>query len=140
MAAIISKFGPGTLSIGEVGTAIDISCQIEFASVQWDKTKDDDVMVLCGDVVPGATTRTATLSGHIFQDTSSATGIVQASWGALKGQTVPFKFVPNTADDVQVAGEVTVEPITVGSGEAGANMASDFEWDIVGEPTLSTVP
>lgn len=140
MVAHISKFGPGTLKIGEVGTEVDVSCQIEYASVQWDKSKDDDVTVLCGDVVPGATTRTATLSGHIFQDTSQPTGIVQQSWGALKGQTVPFVFIPNTVDDVQVKGDVTVEPITVGSGEAGANMASDFEWDIVGEPTLSTVP
>jgi hypothetical protein len=39
-----------------------------------------------------------------------------------------------------VSGDVTVEPITVGSGEAGANMASDFEWDIVGEPTLAALP
>ena len=52
--ATISKFGPGTLTIGEVGTPIDISCQIEYASVAWDKSKDDDVQVLCGDVVPGA--------------------------------------------------------------------------------------
>jgi hypothetical protein len=140
MAATISKFGPGTLKIGEVGTEIDISCQIEHAQVAWDKTKDDDVTVLCGDVVTGATTRTATLAGHIFQDTGQASGIVQASWGALKGQTVPFQFVPNTADAMAVTGEVTVEPITVGSGEAGANMASDFEWDIVGEPVLAALP
>ena len=139
MPAIISKFGPGTLNIGEVGTAIDISCQIEFASVAWDETKDDDVTVLCGDVIPGATTRTAVLKGRLFQDTSSATGIVQASWGALKGQTVPFVFVPNDDDAVQVTGDVTVKPLEVGSGEAGANMASDFEWNCVGEPALSPV-
>ena len=94
----ISRFGPGTLFIGETASAIDVSCQLEYGQVVWEANKDDDIQVLCGDVVPGATTLTAKLSGHVFQDTQDPAGIVQASWGALKGETVPFVFVPNTAD------------------------------------------
>ena len=140
MAATISKFGPGTLTVGEVATEIDLSCQIEYAQLASEASKDDDVVVLCGDTIPGATTRTYKLSGHIFQDTSDPAGIVMASWTTLKGVTVPFKFVPNTADDVAWSGELTIEPITVGSSEAAANMASDFEWNCVGEPIPATIP
>lgn len=137
MPAKVSKLGPGSLSIGEVGTEVDFSCQVEFAQVTWDKSKDDDVTVLCGDVVPGAITYTAKLKGKLFQDQSDAAGIVQFSW-ANKGTVVPFIFVPNDTDAVEVTGEVTMDPISVGSDTANANMKSDFEWDCVGEPELGT--
>lgn len=139
MPATVSRLGPGTLLIGEAGSEIDLSCQVQFCQIVWDKSKDDDITVLCGDVVAGATTRTAQLTGNLFQDTSDPTGIVQQSWGALKGATVPFTFIPNTVDAVEATGEVTIDPVTIGADEASANMASDFTWDIVGEPTLGAV-
>lgn len=138
MPAKVSKLGPGSLSIGAVGSEVDFSCQVENAQVQWDKSKDDDVTVLCGDVVPGATTYTAQLTGTLFQDTADPDGIVQFSW-ANKGTTQPFIFIPNTADAMQVTGELTIDPITVGDDTAGANMDSDFTWDCVGEPVLEPV-
>jgi hypothetical protein len=139
MAYKVHKLGPGTLTVGEVGAVIDISCQINNAVVEWDKDKDDDQTVLCGDVVPGSTTYTATLSGNLFQDLDDGDGIVAFSW-ANKGNAYPFEFVPNTAVGATVAGSVVVDPISVGGDEMKANMASDFEWDIVGEPTLTMGP
>lgn len=138
MPAKVSKLGPGSLSIGAVGSPIDFSCQVQNAQVQWDKSKDEDITVLCGDTVPGATTYTAQLTGTLFQDQQDAAGIVRYSW-ENKGATVPFTFVPNEADAVQVTGEVTIDPITVGDDAAGANMDSDFTWDCVGEPVLEDV-
>ncbi len=139
MTATVSKFGPGTLSIGEVGSEIDISCQIVNCQVTWDNSKDDDVVVLCGDTVAGAKTYTAKLAGNLFQDQSDPAGIVQFSWDN-KGTEAPFVFVPNEADAISVTGTVTIDPIDVGSGDGnGANMASDFEWDCVGEPVLGPV-
>jgi hypothetical protein len=138
MPATVSKLGPGSLSIGDVGSPVDFSCQVENCQVQWDKKSDDPIMVLCGEQVPGATTYTAQLTGTLFQDQADADGIVRYSW-ANKGTVVPFVFVPNTADGVQVSGEVTIDPITVGDDAAGANMDSDFTWDCVGEPVLEDV-
>ena len=139
MTATVSKFGPGTLSIGEVGSEIDISCQIVNCQVTWDNSKDDDIVVLCGDTVAGSKTYTAKLAGNLFQDQSDPAGIVQFSWDN-KGTEAPFVFVPNEADAVNVTGTVTIDPIDVGSADGnGANMASDFEWDCVGEPVLGTV-
>ncbi len=136
MPAVVSKLGPGSLSIGEVGSPVDFSCQVVNCQVTWDNSKDDDIVVLCGDTVAGAKTYTAQLTGNLLQDQADPDGIVRYSW-ANKGTVVPFIFVPNTADGVEVTGEVTLDPIAVGSDTAGANMASDFTWDCVGEPVLS---
>ena len=143
MPAKISKFGPGTLSIGAVGSPIDVSCQVESCQVEWAMNKDDDTTVLCGDVVAGAITFTAKLKGKLFQDQADPAGIVQFSWDpANRGLVVPFKFVPNSADAVEITGELTMTPITVGSDTPKANMMSDFEWDCVGEPNMgdATLP
>lgn len=138
MPATVSKLGPGSLSIGEVGSPVDFSCQVENAQVQWDSSQDDPVKVLCGEEVAAAKTYTAQLTGTLFQDQKDPEGIVRYSW-ANKGTVVPFIFVPNTADGVQVTGSVTIDPITVGDDTAGANMDSDFTWDCVGEPVLEDI-
>lgn len=132
----VTKFGPGTLTIGEVGTSVDISCQIINAQIEWSKDKDDDETTLCGDIVGGATTYTAQLTGELFQDVADAAGILFTSW-EQKGTTVPFVFTPNTAAGTKAEGEVTLDPITFGSDEPKANMRADFTWDCVGEPTLT---
>ena len=132
----VTKFGPGTLTIGEVGSPIDVSCQIISCQIEWDKDKDDDQVVLCGDTVAGATTYTATLTGEMFQDVADAAGILFYSW-ANKGATVPFTFTPNTAEGTSAAGDVVLDPLTFGSDEPKANMTSDFTWDCVGEPVLT---
>jgi hypothetical protein len=133
--------GPGTLTIGEVGSEVDLSAQIITCQIEWDKDKDDDITVLNGEVAAGAIKYTATITGEMFQDISDPAGIVMQSWGALKGMQVPFEFTPNTAAATTAVGELIVDPVTFGGDEAEANMTADFEWDIVGEPTLSpTIP
>jgi len=135
MPAKVTKFGPGTISVGEVGAPVDFSCQVINALIEWDKDKDDDVTVLCGDVVAGASTYTATLSGTLFQDLE-ASGILEFSW-THKGETVPFAFTPNTANGSTVEGDLIIDPVPFGSDEAKANMQGDFTWNLVGEPTLT---
>jgi hypothetical protein len=129
------KLGPGLLTLGEVGSPIDISCLLSKAKVSWDKDKEDDTAVLCGDTIAGAVSYTAKLAGTLAQDIDNVDGIVQFSWDH-KGEQVPFVFVPNTAAGRQVTGTVTVDPLTVGGDEVKKNMMSDFEWDCVGEPVL----
>jgi len=140
MPAKTVKLGPGLLSIGEVGTSVDFTCQITAAHVDWNVDAGDDTPVLCGETVPGERTYTSVLAGTLFQDLDAIAGegIVDYTW-ANKGTEVPFTFVPNTAAAKQVSGTVIVDPLSVGGDEAGANMTSDFEWAIVGEPVLGAV-
>ena len=136
MAVNKHPLGPGTLTIGEVGAPVDISCQIISAMVEWDMDMEDDVVVLCGDTAAGATTYTAQLTGELFQDVDDPAGILAFSW-ANKGSEVPFTFVPNTAAGTECEGVLVVDPIDFGGDEAKQNMTSDFTWAIVGEPVLT---
>lgn len=139
MTATVTKLGPGTVSIGEVGTEVDFSCQVVGAVVEWSSDKDDDVTVLCGDTISGAITFSATFSGSILQDLADDAGIVAYTW-TNKGATVPLVFVPSTEAGKQVSGDVTLIPLSVGGDETGSNLTSDFEWAFVGDPVLEDVP
>jgi hypothetical protein len=137
MPANSVRLGPGTLTFGETGTPFDASCQLASGVVAWDKDADDPIRVLCGDTVAGNVTYTATLSGTFLQDLTEQTGLVNYTW-ENKGVTVPFEFVPNTAAGATVTGNLTIDPLDVGSDdEYGSVMQSDFEWDVVGEPLLT---
>jgi hypothetical protein len=139
MVANSTRLGPGTLTLGDTASPLDFSCQLQNGVVAWDNDADDDITVLCGDVVAGARTYTATFSGTFLQDLAEETGIVNYSW-TNKGLAVDFSYTPNNTAAAVVAGTLTVDPLDVGSTEDyGAVMTSDFEWDCVGEPTL-TIP
>lgn len=135
MTAQATKLGPGLLTLGE-GGLMDLSCRLSAARVEWDKDKEDDTPVLCGDIIAGSTEYTAKLTGTIAQDLENKQGIVNYSW-AHKGEQVPFVFVPNSAAGQQCTGTVTIDPLDIGGDEVKKNMMSDFEWDCVGEPDLS---
>jgi hypothetical protein len=128
--------GPGTLTLGETGSEIQIECQLTSCVVAWDVDADDDVPLLCGEVAPGDEVFTATISGNLFQDLSTG-GIVEWSW-TNKGTVQPVVFVPSTAEAKEVVGSVKVRPIDIG-GDAKAKARSDFEWPFVGEPDLQAV-
>jgi hypothetical protein len=135
MVATVVKLGPGTLTVGATGTPVDFSCQVTAARVEWNVSADDPTVVLCGDSVPGARKYDAHITATIFSDLGLATGIVEYSW-AHKGESVPFEFVPATDVAQGVSGTLILDPISVGGDEAGANMTSDIDWTIVGDPVL----
>jgi hypothetical protein len=137
MPGSATKLGPGKLTIGTTGTTLDLSCQLSKAFVEWDKDKEDDTEVLCGEAIPGGITYTGKLTGTVLLDLSDD-GMVDFTW-AEKGNQHPFVFVPNTAAGKQVSGTLTVDPLNVGGEEVKKNMKVDFEWDIVGEPAWGAV-
>jgi len=135
MPAVVVKLGPGQLSIGATGTETDFTCQVTAARVEWAVDEGDTVQVLCGEAVPGARTYSASLTGSILADIGDASSIQEYSW-THKGEQTEFVFVPSTLAAKQISGTLTVDPISIGGDEAGANMASDFEWPIVGDPII----
>lgn len=130
------KVGPGTLTIGAVGTPLDFTAQVTAASVVWKKNKEDNTPVLSGEEVDGDVDYTATLKATVFQDLSDD-GLVDYTW-SHKGEVVPFTFSPSTAAGKSITGNVTVDPLDVG-GDVKKKATSDLEWDCSGEPILGAV-
>lgn len=125
--------GPGSLVLGEIGTQLDLSCQLTNARVSWEVDAEDSEVTLCGDVIGGARTYTATLAGSVFQDVQ-ADGVIDYTW-KNKGAEVPFKFVPADTEKAVITGRVIIDPVEIG-GNVRARNKSDFEWTCVGEPVF----
>lgn len=136
MAIKSYTIGPGSLVFGSPGTPGEQAAQITSAVVDFDVDADDDLPVLSGEVLAGEETYTFTLAVSLLQDLA-ATGLVAWSWDN-KGTVVPFEYVPNTAHDRRVTGQIKVRPISVG-GEVKAKATSDVEFQGVGFPELSDV-
>lgn len=128
------NLGPGTLSIGPVGSAIDISCQVNNARIAMEKDQDDARTKLCGTVTPGKVTYTYSLSGNMDTDVETAAGIFAFSQ-ANAGTIQDFTFTPNTAAGTTASGQLMIDPLDFGADEFGAPLDSDFEWSLVGQPT-----
>ena len=137
MPGTATKLGPGTLIIGATTATLDLSCQLSAAKVEWDKDKEDDTPVLCGESIAGGVEYTAKLTGTVLVDLSTD-GMIDFTW-THKGEQHPFVFVPNDAAAKQVSGELIVDPLDVGGDEVKKNMSVDFEWDCVGEPAFGDV-
>lgn len=127
------KLGPGVLKIGATGSAIDVSCLLNNAVIAADKDQADDTTKLCGSVRPGSVTYTFTLSGNVDTDVADAAGLFALSQEAA-GTQQPFEFTPSTAEGTTATGSIVIDPLDFGADEMGADLASDFEWALVGKP------
>ena len=130
------QLGPGVLSIGEVGSELDVSCYLNNAQIEWSDSKTDDTTKLCGAVRAGVTTFTASLTGNIDIDAGNDSGLFALSWNE-KGSQQPFTFTPSTELGTTATGVLTIKPLTFGAAAYGDDLTSDIAWDIVGDPTLS---
>src|SRR5262245_36188468 len=128
--------GPGELKIGQTGTLLDVSCNVNNAVIAASKNQDDSVTKLCGTVVPGAVTYDYTLGGNIDTDIGESTGFF-ALTQAQAGKQVDFEFTPNSDVGTKATGKVILDPLDFGGDETTQTMASDFEFAIVGVPTYT---
>lgn len=127
------KMGPGLLSIGSVGTLLDLTAQVTNCRVVPSVNAEDATPTLSGESLPGERTYSWTLQATLIQDLTEA-GMMDYTW-SHKGQQVPFEFVPSTAAGRTVSGTVIVDPITIG-GDVKKKNTADLEWEIVGDPVL----
>lgn len=129
----VKKLGPGVLTIGAVGTALDFSARVTSAKITWSVDTSDDTVVLDGSVIAGDRTYTATLEATVYQDDLTEGDLVDYSW-ASKGTQQPFTFDPYNSTR-QITGTLVVDPLDVG-GDVNAKNTSDLAWACVGEPEL----
>lgn len=130
------KLGPGELTLGETGTELDASCQVNNLKIAPTKDQGDSKTKLCGTVVPGAVDYTFALTGNVDQDVATAAGLSALCWESA-GTEVPFTFTPNTAAGATATGTVILDPLDFGGDEYGEDMTSDIEFAIVGKPTIT---
>lgn len=133
------KLGPGTLKIGAVGSEIDVSCLLNSCTLTPNKNQGDSVTKLCGTTRPGAITYDYSLSGNIDVDIATAGGLFQLC-ATAPGTQQSFEWTPNNAAGVEVAGILIIDPLAFGGDTYGADMASDFEFSLVGEPVWTFPP
>lgn len=126
--------GPGTFTVGKVGTELDMSCQLTEFRIEPEVDAEDSVPTLCGGTLAGDRVYSWTLAGTVAQDLETD-GVVDFTW-TNAGAQVPFSYTPDNADvEKKVTGEVIIDPLTLG-GEVGKRGMSEFEWTVVGTPEL----
>jgi len=128
--------GPGTLTIGETGTPIDISCLVNNAVISADKSQADSTTKLCGTVKPGAVTYEYSLGGNMDTDVADDAGFFALSQ-ANPGEEFDYTFTPSTDAGTVAAGRLIVDPLDFGGDTTGETMTSDFEFSLVGAPTYT---
>jgi hypothetical protein len=130
------NLGPGELSIGAVGTEIDVSCLVNNAVIAADKNQGDSTTKLCGTVTPGSVTYEYTLSGNTDIDISDPAGLFALSQ-AEPGSQQAFTFTPSTEAGTEATGTLIIDPLDFGGDTTGETMASDFEFALVGAPVYT---
>jgi hypothetical protein len=133
---VVFEFGDGTLTIGQTGTPIDVSCLVNSAKVTPSKDQADSTTKLCGTVRQGKVTYTYALSGNVDVDIADEAGLFALGW-AYPGTECEFTFTPSIEAGTAMAGVLVIDPLEFGGDETGATMVSDFEFSIVGKPTLT---
>jgi len=137
MPASYGRLGPGTLMLGGTADSADFSCQVLNCTLTSDSSLGDSTDVLCGDTIPGTLTDAATLDGTLLLDPMVG-GTGEYTW-THHGETVEFEFVPDSSKALSVAGTLVVTRLSIGAGEYGALLESDFSWQVLDvTPTWAT--
>ena len=130
------KLGPGTLTIGATGSAIDVSCLVNSLQIKTDRSQDDPVYHLCGTASQAPVTYAHTMEGNLEIDPREDTGLFALSWDEM-GSEQSYSFTPNTEAGVTAAGTLILDPLDFGADEYGATLNSDVKWVLTGPPTFT---
>jgi hypothetical protein len=133
MPVAAQTMGPGTFSIGLVGTPLDLTAQVTSLKVTPSAEAEDSLTTLSGESLAGERTYTWTVSGTLIQDLTED-GMFDYTWSNA-GDQVPFTFTPSTAAGRDITGTLIVDPLEIG-GDVKQKNTVDFEWAVVGQPVL----
>lgn len=138
MAVNTLTMGPGTLTIGADANLTQFASQVTECVLKPKVDNDDPIPVLSGEEAPGDRSESWTLEGSLLQDLGATKSVVEWLF-THRGELHPFTFVPATAKGKKLTGTVQVEAVEIG-GEARTKPASDFEFVVIGAPTIAVAP
>ena len=121
--------GPGSLTIGETASLIDVSCLVNNAAIEPDVSEGDTKTMLCGTTKRSADSITWALSGNVDVDAGLSAGLFALTWQHA-GEIVPFVFTPSTAVGTVVKGNLKLVPLRLGADDYGEYLDSDFEFPL----------
>lgn len=130
---MLSKLGPGLLTLGETGTPKEFGTQISEGTLTPEYDADDPISVLSGDEYAGDETENWLLSIVLYQDYSAES--LNLWLYENSGLEVPFTFVPSKDGALQAQGTLKVRASSIG-GEVKKRNTSDVEFPVVGRPTI----
>lgn len=128
----MTQFGPGTFKVDD----LDVEVLLNALRITNTKTTTDPKTHLAGNVTPGRTTYVYALAGNIDLDSSDPRGVFALSQ-IEPGTQHTFEFTPSTAGETSASGIFTIDPLTFGADNYGDDLASDFEWTLVGRPVYT---
>jgi hypothetical protein len=133
----VATLGPGTLTIGETGSEIDVSCLVNNLVIVMSKDVTDPTTKLCGTVRAGKTTYTYELDGNLDTDIGTDSGLFALSQSA-PGSEQTFTFTPSTEAGTSATGTIVIDPMDFGTtDDYGSNLTSDIAWSLVGVPVYT---
>lgn len=128
--------GPGSLTIGQTGSPIDVSCLVNNAAISASKDQGDSQTKLCGTVKVPKPVYTYELAGNMDTDIADAAGFFALSQTAA-GTEQDFTFEPSTDAGTTATGRLIIDPLDFGGEDTGETMTSDFTFTIVGAPVYT---
>jgi len=138
MAPKAHHLGPGTLKIGETGTASEWGAQITATKIAYSLNEEDPIPVLSGEELDGEDTLTSELSGTVLQSYDVAGLVYWSKANALK--KLPFDFIPNNAEsEFGARGVVKIVPLDLG-GDVKKRNTADFTLKCIGDVEYYDLP
>jgi hypothetical protein len=137
MSVTTQKTGPGKFTIGETDSLTVFEHQVISITLEPDVKSDDDQPVLSGEIVAGADTETWTVKGTLLGDFGSTESLQEFCF-TNAGTQMPFTFTPLSTAGKQFSGVLKVRAVPFG-GDVGDRHEADFEFPVVGRPTLAPV-
>lgn len=136
MAISSHKLGPGTLSLGAVGSTKEFGVALTKATLTPEADDGDTIVVLSGDELIEEGEETWTLEGSVYQAYDADSLIVWCN--THSGETLPFTFRPSTDQPLKATGKVLVRSIAIG-GDVKTRNQSEFTFKAT-DVALSTTP
>lgn len=133
-----TKTGPGKFVIGETADLTTFDSQVTSITLEPSVDKGDDTPVLSGEVAPGDRTESWQITGTLLSDFGHEDSLVEFCF-TNRGQQKPFKFTPSTTSGKEISGILTIEAVAIG-GDVGETGEPDFEFALMGDPTLAAIP
>lgn len=136
MAAAAHKLGPGILTFGSTGTEENFAQQCSNVRLEPSVDAEDPINVLSGEELAGDETVAWILAGTLYQRYDAEA--LQDWCFTNRLTTMPFTFLPTQDAVNEWKGQCRIVPITIG-GDVKVRNTSDFEFQVIGEPSMAPV-